>query len=112
MGRVAIEENDQSNYNFFCHLSNYMVGMDKIPEAECAQEARNIVIQKISSDETLFTRVSSILLSLNLIYYKMHIAADCLMENALLTITVFIYFLVYLRLISGMVGRVFGWYKD
>ena len=83
MGRVAIEENNESNYNFFFHLSNYMVGMNKIPEAEHAQEERNIVIQKISSDENLFTRVSSIVRSLNLIYYRMHIATDCFMENAL-----------------------------
>lgn len=58
MGRVAVEENDEKYYRFFFHLSNYMVGMEKIAEADRAQEARNIIIQKISSDENIFTRVS------------------------------------------------------
>ena len=64
MGHVAVEENDDKNYRFFFHLSNYMVGMDKIGEADHAQEARNIIIQKISSDENIFTRVSSFVLVL------------------------------------------------
>ena len=59
MGHVVVEENDEKNYRFFFHLSNYMVGMDKIAEADHAQEARNIIIPKISSDENIFTRVSS-----------------------------------------------------
>ena len=58
MGRVAVEENDEKYYRFFFHLSNYMVGMEKIAEADLTQEARNIIIQKISSDENIFTRVS------------------------------------------------------
>ena len=58
MGRVAVEENDEKNYRFFFHLSTYMVGMDKIAEADHAQEARNIIIQKISSDENILTGVS------------------------------------------------------
>ena len=58
MGRVAVEENDEKYYRFFFHLSNYMVGMEKIAEADRAQEVQNIIIQKISSDENIFTRVS------------------------------------------------------
>ena len=57
MGHVAVKENDEKYYRFFFHLSNYMVGMEKIAEADRAQEAHNIIIQKISSDENIFTRV-------------------------------------------------------
>ena len=53
MGCVAVEENDGKYYRFFFHLSNYMVGMEKIAEADHAQEARNIIIQRFPA-----TRIS------------------------------------------------------
>ena len=76
MGRVAVEENDEKYYRFFFHLSNYMVGMEKIAEADRAQEVRNIIIQKISSDENIFTRVSCFVRCItileNTVEWKMH----------------------------------------
>ena len=58
MGRQPVGEDDDMKYTFFYHLFKYMKGAGDVDDSSKAQAARTIIIQHISSDETIFTRVS------------------------------------------------------
>ena len=58
MGREPVGEEDENNYTFFYHLFKYMKGLGDVEENAKAQTARTTIIQHISNDQHIFTRVS------------------------------------------------------
>ena len=58
MGHEPVGEEDKNNYTFFYHLFKYMKGLGDVDDNLKAQAARTTIIQHISSDEYIFTRVS------------------------------------------------------